>query len=130
MGTNTFSAKDIKREKHVIDATGKILGRLATEVAKILMGKNKPAYVPYLDMGDFVTITNAAKIKVSGKKFKDKIYYRNSGYPGGQKSEKFNEVLVRRPKFVIEHAVRGMLPKNRLGEQMIKKLTVLEGAES
>lgn len=129
MGTNTFSAKDIKREKHVIDASGKILGRLATEVARILMGKDKPSFVPYLDLGDFVTITNASKVKVSGKKLKDKTYFRNSGYPGGQKSEKFIDLIARKPKFIIEHAIAGMLPKNRLGQQMIKKLTVLEGGE-
>lgn len=124
MGTNTFSAKDIKREKHTIDASDKVLGRLATEVAKILMGKNKPNFVPYLDMGDFVTITNASKIKVSGKKLKDKKYFRHSGYPGGLKVETLDKLLKRRPEYVLEHAVRGMLPKTKLGNSMIKKLKV------
>lgn len=127
MSTNRFSAKDIKREKHTIDASDKVLGRLATEVAKILMGKNKPAFVPYLDMGDFVTITNASKIKVSGKKVKDKKYFRNSGYPGGLKSENFEDLLKRKPEFILEHSIKGMLPKNRLGAQIIKKLKVYSG---
>jgi large subunit ribosomal protein L13 len=124
MSTNSLSAKDIKRETHTIDADGKILGRLATEVATFLMGKHKPNFVPYLDNGDFVTVTNASKIKVSGKKTTDKIYYRHSGYPGGLKAETFDKLLVRRPEAIIEHAVRGMLPKNRLGREMFKKLKV------
>lgn len=127
MGTNVLSAKSIKREKHVIDASGKILGRLATEVATILMGKNKAGFVPYLDTGDFVVVTNASKIKVTGKKMKDKVYVRHSGYPGGLKVETFDKMIVRRPEYIIEHAVAGMLPKNRLGRQMIKKLKVFAG---
>lgn len=127
MSTNVISAKDIKRETHTIDASGKILGRLATEVATILMGKNKPAYVPYLDTGDFVVVIHASKIKVTGKKMKDKIYTRHSGYPGGLKVESFDKMLIRKPEFVIEHAVKGMLPHNRLGGQMIKKLKVFKG---
>lgn len=128
MSTNKLSAKNIKRQSHVIDASGKILGRLATEVATILMGKKKPEFVPYLDTGDFVTVTNASKIKVTGKKMKDKVYTRHSGYPGGLKQETFDKVLERKPAYIIEHAVRGMLPHNRLGEQMIKKLKVLAGS--
>lgn len=124
MSTNVVSAKNIKREKHVIDANGKILGRLATEVATILMGKKKKEFVPYLDMGDYVVVTNAGKIKVTGKKMKDKLYIRHSGYPGGLKVEAFDKMIVRKPEYVIEHAVAGMLPKNRLGRQMIKKLKV------
>lgn len=124
-----MQAKNIKREKHVIDASGKILGRLATEVATILMGKNKPAFVPYLDTGDFVVVTNASKIQVSGKKAKDKVYTRHSGYPGGLKQETFDKMLVRKPDFIIEHAVKGMLPHNRLGSQMIKKLKVFAEGE-
>lgn len=127
MSTNALSAKDIKREKHTIDASGKILGRLATEVATILMGKKKPEYVPYLDIGDFVVVTHASKIKVTGKKMKDKIYTRHSGYPGGLKVESLDKMLIRKPEFVIEHAVKGMLPHNRLGSQMIKKLKVFKG---
>lgn len=127
MSTNRLSAKNIKRETHTIDASGKILGRLATEVATILMGKKKPSFVPYLDTGDFVTITNAEKIKVTGKKIKDKVYSRHSGYPGGLSQETFDKMLSRKPEYIIEHAVKGMLPHNRLGSQMIKKLKVFAG---
>ena len=129
MSTNVLSAKDIKREKHTIDASGKILGRLATEVATILMGKKKPMYVPYLDTGDFVTITNASKIILTGKKMKDKTYTRHSGYPGGLTVETFDKVIVKKPEYIIEHAVKGMLPGSRLGRQMIKKLKVFKGEE-
>lgn len=129
MGTNKLSVKDIKREKHIIDASGKILGRLSTEVATILMGKKKPQYVPYLDTGDFVVVTNASKIKVSGKKMQAKTYTRHSGYPGGLKVETFDKLIIRRPQYLIEHAVTGMLPHNRLGRQMIKKLKVFAGEE-
>lgn len=127
MSTNVVSSKDIKRNKHTIDANGKILGRLATEAATILMGKNKPAFVPYLDTGDFVVVTNAGKVKLSGKKMKNKIYTSHSGYPGGLKSETFNKMIVRKPEYVIEHAIKGMLPNSKLGRQMIKKLTVFKG---
>lgn len=128
MSTNVISAKDIQREKHVIDANGKILGRLATEVATILMGKKKPNFVPYLDSGDFVIVTNAAKVKLSGKKMKDKTYTRHSGYPGGLKVETFDKIIVRKPEFVLEHAVKGMLPQSKLGRQMFKKLKVFAGS--
>lgn len=124
MSTNVLSAKNLRREKVTIDANGKILGRLATEVAKILMGKNKPNFVSYLDNGDFVTVTNASKIKVTGKKASNKEYKRFSGYPAGLKTEKFDKLLERRPEVIIEHAVRGMLPKNKLGRSMFKKLKV------
>lgn len=127
MKTNVLSAKDIKREKHIIDASGKILGRLATEVATLLMGKNKANFVPYLDTGDYVVVTNAVKIKVSGKKMQNKVYTRHSGYPAGLRVETFDKMIVRKPEYVIEHAVKGMLPHNRLGSQMIKKLKVFEG---
>lgn len=127
MSTNVLSAKDIKRERHVVDASGQILGRLSTEVAKLLMGKHKPSYVPYLDAGDYVVVTNASKVKVSGKKTTQKKYVRHSGYPGGLKEETFDKLIVRKPEAVIEHAIKGMLPKNKLGRQMIKKLTVYAG---
>lgn len=130
MSTNKLSAKDIKREKHIIDASGKILGRLATEVATILMGKKKSQFVPYLDTGDFVVVTNASKIKLTGKKMQDKKYVRHSGYPGGLKVETFGKIVERRPEYIIEHAVKGMLPHNKLGRQMIKKLKVYSGEES
>lgn len=125
MSTNKLSAKNIIRQIHTIDATDKVLGRFATEVAKILMGKNKPNFVPYLDMGDDVTVINASKIKVTGKKMQNKNYFRHSGYPGGLKVETLSELLKRKPQDVIEHAVKGMLPKNKLGRQMIKKLKIL-----
>ncbi len=127
MSTNVLSIKDIKREKHVIDAQDKILGRLATEVAKFLMGKHKAQFVPYLDTGDYVTVTNASKVKVSGKKSTDKKYISHSGYPGGLKVETFDKMIVRKPEFVVEHAVKGMLPKGKLGRVMFKKLTVFKG---
>ena len=127
MSTNTLSAKDIQRETYTIDASGKILGRLATEVATILMGKKKPQFVPYLDTGDFVVVTNASKIKVTGKKSKDKIYTSHSGYPGGLKTETFDKMINSRPEYIIEHAIRGMLPHSRLGREMIKKLKVFSG---
>ncbi len=127
MSTNVVSIKNIKRVSHTIDAKGKILGRLVTEVATILMGKKKPEFVPYLDMGDFVIVTNASSVKVTGKKSKDKKYARHSGYPGGLKVETFEHLLDRRPEYLIEHAVKGMLPHNRLGKQMFKKLKVFAG---
>lgn len=127
MSTNVVSAKDIKRQTHTIDASGKILGRLASEVATILMGKNKPMYVPYLDTGDFVVVTNASKVKLTGKKMQEKKYTRHSGYPGGLKVETFDKMIERRPEYIIEHAVKGMLPHNKLGRQMIKKLKVYAG---
>ena len=129
MNTNKLSIKDIKREKHILDAGGKILGRLATEVATILMGRKKPQYVPYLDTGDFVVVTNASKVKMTGKKMRTKTYTRHSGYPGGLKVETFDKLIIRRPEYIIEHAVSGMLPHSKLGRQMIKKLKVFAGEE-
>ena len=108
MSTNSLSTRDIKREWHLIDAEGKILGRLATEVATILMGKKKPQFVPYLDNGDFVIVTNASKSKTTGKKMQSKTYANHSGYPGGLRVEQFDKLIVRRPGKVIEHAVAGM----------------------
>lgn len=127
MSTNKLSAKNIKREKHIIDASGKVLGRLATEVATFLMGKNKASFVPYLDTGDLVVVVNASKVKVTGKKMIQKKYVRHSGYPGGLKVETFDKMIVRKPEYIIEHAVKGMLPQNRLGKKMIKKLNVFAG---
>lgn len=129
MGTNKFSAKNIKRQWHLVDARDQVLGRMAGEVAKILAGKNKTDFVPYLDNGDFVVLINAKKVKVSGKKATQKTYFRHSGYPGGQTSESFDKLLERKPEYIIRHAVKGMLPKNKLGDKMIKKLYVFEGEE-
>lgn len=127
MSTNSLSAKNIQRERYVIDASGKILGRLATEVATILMGKKKSQFVPYLDTGDFVAVTNASKVKVSGKKAQSKTYTRHSGYPGGLKVETFDKLKTYKSEYIIEHAVSGMLPHNKLGKTMIKKLKVFAG---
>lgn len=129
MSTNVLSAKDIKRGWHLIDAKDKILGRVATEIAKILMGKAKPNYVPYLDNGDNVVIVNAVKVKVTGKKEEAKVYFRHSGYPGGDKKETLAKLRLRRPESILTHAVGGMLPKNKLGRSMIKKLHVFAGSE-
>ncbi len=129
MSTTSVSSKDIKRQWHLINAEGKILGRLATEVATILMGKKKPSFVPYLDIGDYVVVTNASKVQLSGKKMQNKTYTRHSGYPGGLKVETFDKLIVRRPEKIIEHAVAGMLPGNKLGKAMIKKLKVFASSE-
>lgn len=129
MSTNVLSVKDIKRQWHLVDAKGQILGRLATEIASKLTGKNKSYYVPYLDVGDFVVVTNASKIEVTGKKLGQKKYVRHSGYPGGLKVETFNQLQTRRPGEVVRHAVKGMLPKTKLGRKMIKKLHIFAGKE-
>jgi large subunit ribosomal protein L13 len=127
MKTYSTKAKDVEHRWHVIDASGKILGKLATQVANLLMGKHKPTYSPNLDTGDFVIVLNATKVRVTGKKPKQKTYYRHSGYPGGLKAETYEELMATHPTRVIEHAVKGMLPHNRLGRAMFKKLKVYEG---
>jgi large subunit ribosomal protein L13 len=127
MKTYSTKAGDVERKWHVIDASGQTLGRLASQVAVLLMGKHKPQYVPYLDTGDFVIVLNASKIKVTGNKAKQKMYYRHSGYPGGLKEVNFEKMLDTHPVRIIEHAVKGMLPSNRLGRAMYKKLKVYEG---
>ncbi len=127
MKTYSVKASEIKREWHVIDAADKVLGRLATEVACLLMGKHKPIFSRHLDTGDYVIIINAEKVRVSSNKEKQKLYYRHSGYPGGLKSVSLEEMLKTRPEWVVEHTVKGMLPKNRLGNSMIKKLKVYVG---
>jgi len=110
-----------------VNAEGKTLGRLASEIAKILRGKHKPIYTPHLDCGDYVVVINADKIRVTGRKLEQKIYYRHSGYPGGLKSISLRDQLQKHPERVLEAAVRGMLPKNRLGRKMFKKLKVYAG---
>ena len=127
MKTYSVKPSDIERQWHVIDASGKVLGRLATQVAGLLMGKHKPIYSRNLDTGDFVVIINADKVRVTGNKAKQKLYYRHSGYPGGLKSISLEEMMQTNPTRVIEHAVKGMLPKNRLGNSMMKKLKVYVG---
>lgn len=128
MKTYSVKESEIERQWHVIDATDKVLGRLATDVAQLLMGKDKPIFCRHLDTGDYVVIINAEKIRVSGdNKPGQKLYYRHSGYPGGFKSINLESMLKTKPAWVIEHAVKGMLPKNRLGNSMIKKLKVYAG---
>jgi len=129
MKTYSPKAKDIKREWRVIDATNKTLGRMVTQVASLLKGKHKPIYAPHIDTGDYVVVINAAKVKVTGKKAEKKLYYRHSGYPGGLKSQNFEELLNKDPVRVIEFAVKGMLPHNSLGRAMFKKLKVYPGNE-
>ncbi len=131
MTMKTYSAKasEVQREWRVVDADGATLGRLATRIATLLRGKHRATFTPSLDMGDPVIVVNAAKIKVTGNKLKDKMYARHSGYPGGFRAENLEVLLARRPEEVIRRAVRGMLPQNRLGEKMIRKLHVYAGAE-
>jgi large subunit ribosomal protein L13 len=127
MKTYTPSMRDFPRHWYVADAEGKVLGRLATEVARILRGKHKPTWTPNLDTGDYVIIVNAAKIHVSGDKLNQKMYRRHSGYPGGFRERPLSEMMSRFPERVVEEAVRGMLPHNRLGAAMLKKLKVYAG---
>jgi len=127
----TYVATPATREREwlVVDATGKTLGRLATQLADILRGKRKPEYTPHCDVGDFVIVVNAEKISVTGKKLEEKRYYRHSGYPGGLRSRTLNEMLDRRPEEVIRLAVKGMLPRNRLARAQLRKLKVYAGPD-
>jgi large subunit ribosomal protein L13 len=127
--TISANAATAQKEWVVIDANGEVLGRLASQVAKILRGKNKPSFTPHADCGDNVIVINADKVRLTGKKMSDKVYVRHTGYPGGQRFETPEGYLKRRPTFVIEHAVKGMLPKNRLGSVLLKNLKVYAGAE-
>ena len=129
MKTYMPSAAAIERKWYVVDATDKTLGRLASEVANVLRGKNKPIFTPHIDTGDYVVVINADKIKVTGKKLADKIYYSHSDYPGGMKETNLAEMLAKKPEKVIELAVKGMLPTGPLGRQMLTKLHVYAGAE-
>ena len=129
MKTFMASPATIDRKWYVVDADGMTLGRLASEVAKVLRGKNKPIFTPHIDTGDYVIVINAEKIKVTGKKMDQKIYYHHSDYVGGMKETTLKEMLAKHPDRVIELAVKGMLPKGPLGRQMIKKLHVYAGAE-
>lgn len=129
MKTYSPKEREIRRAWYVVDAEGAVLGRLASEVAKILRGKHKPTFAPHLDTGDHVVVVNAAKVRLTGNKAQKKIYYRHSGYPGGLREIPFERLIERRPEEVIERAVRGMLPRNRLGRQMVKKLKVYAGPD-
>jgi large subunit ribosomal protein L13 len=125
----TYQAKkeELEHQWYVVNAEGKVLGRLASELAKILRGKHKPAYTPHVDTGDFVVVVNAGKVSLTGKKMKDKIYYHHTGYPGGIKEMSAEKLLAKKPAEMIRMAVRGMLPKNSLGRQMLRKLKVYAG---
>ncbi|VAW58292.1 LSU ribosomal protein L13p (L13Ae) [hydrothermal vent metagenome] len=127
----TFSAKPetVKRDWYVVDADGKTLGRMATEIARRLRGKHKPEYTPHVDTGDYIVVINAEKVKVTGNKTSDKIYYSHTGFPGGIKEISFEKLIAKKPEMVIEKAVKGMLPKNPLGRAMYRKLKVYAGPE-
>lgn len=127
MKTYTARPADIERDWHVIDAADKTLGRLSSQIARLLMGKHKPIYTPHQDTGDFVVVINAAKVRVTGKKPRQKLYYRHSGYPGGLKSIWLEKLMQQEPTRAVEHAVNGMLPHTRLGAQMKKRLRVYAG---
>ncbi|MFQ5510450.1 MAG: 50S ribosomal protein L13 [Candidatus Krumholzibacteriia bacterium] len=129
MNTHTVKAGDIQQRWHLVDADNKPLGRLAVEVAKVLRGKHRPEYSPHLDLGDHVVVVNADKIHLSGKKRQQKVYYSYSGYTGGLKVRRVQDLLERDPARVVKHAVKGMLPSNRLGRRLLKKLKVYAGAQ-
>ena len=129
MKTYTVKPGDIKRQWRLVDAEGKTLGRLASRIAAILKGKHKPIYTPHVDVGDYVIVINADKIHVTGRKMLQKMYHRHSGYPGGLKSTNLRDLLQRHPTRAVEYAVKGMLPKNRLGRRMFKKLKVYAGSD-
>ena len=127
--TISANAATVTKEWVVIDATNEVLGRRASQIAKILRGKNKPGYTPHVDCGDYVIVVNAEKVKLTGDKLTEKVYVRHTGYPGGQRFATAQDYLKKKPEFVIEEAVRGMLPKTRLGEAIFKNLKVYAGAE-
>ncbi len=129
MKTKVTSEKDIKREWHLIDLKGKTLGRVSSQIAQLLMGKSKPYFVRNLDCGDYVVVTNAKEVKVSGNKEKQKIYFRYSGYPGGLTQESLSRLRNRKPEEIITHAVKGMLPQNKLRDRMLTRLKVFSGTQ-
>ena len=129
MKTYLPSVDELDRKWYVVDAQEQVLGRLASQVATVLMGKGKPIYTDFLDTGDFVVVVNADKVKLTGKKLDDKLYYSHSGYPGGLKQINARRLMEKKPDAVIQLAVRGMLPKNKLGRRMLKRLKIYAGAE-
>ena len=120
---------EVERRWYVVDAEGKTLGRLATEIAKVLRGKNKPQYTPHIDTGDFVVVVNAEKVVVTGKKAEQKVYRRHSGYPGGLKTTTYERMMERQPTEILRRAVKGMMPKSRLARQQLRKLKIYAGPE-
>ncbi len=127
--TKSFRNEDVERKWYVIDATNKTVGRMASEIAKVLRGKHKPTYTPHVDTGDYVIVVNAEKIRFTGSKMDQKKYITYSGYPGGQKSKTARQMMDRKPTFIVEKSIKGMLPKNRLGRDMFRKLYVYAGSE-
>jgi len=127
--TRFIKTEDADKKWFVIDATDQVLGRLATKAASVIRGKNKAIFTPNMDTGDFVIVINASKVKMTGKRELQKTYFRHSGYPGGARTSSYAEMMAKRPEFVIEKAVKGMLPKNRLGRKLVTKLKVYAGAE-
>ena len=127
--TRFIHTEDVDRKWYIVDAKDRVLGRMATEIAKVIRGKNKAIFTPNMDTGDFVVVVNADKVRVTGKRENLKQYIRHSGYPGGQKVTSFKEMMKKKPEFVVESAVKGMLPKNRLGRKLIKKLKVYSGED-
>lgn len=127
----TFNAKpaEVRRDWYIVDAAGKNVGRLATEIAKRLRGKHKPEYTPHVDTGDYIVVINAGEVKISGNKTSDKMYYKHTGWPGGIRSMSFEQLQQRKPERIIEQAVKGMLPRGPLGRDMLRKLKVYAGAE-
>ncbi|HDS74674.1 MAG TPA: 50S ribosomal protein L13 [Firmicutes bacterium] len=129
-GTYTVSGKDIKPSWYVVDAEERVLGRLASQIARVLKGKHRPDYSPHLDLGDRVIVVNAAKLRLTGKKLEQKTYFRHSGYPGGAKFTSLSSLMENDPAKVIEFAVQGMLPKGKLGRELLRKLRVYAGPEN
>ena len=129
MKTYVVNQEDITRKWYVVDADGKTLGRLASAIAQVLRGKHKRIYSPHLDVGDYVVVVNAERIAVTGRKMDQKMYYRHTGYPGGIRESNLRDLLARHPTYAVKYAVRGMLPKNRLGRKIIKKLKIYAGPE-
>ena len=129
MKSYTARTEEVPREWYLVDAQDKVLGRLATRIAMTLRGKNKPTFTPHIDTGDFVVVVNAAQVHLTGRKLDNKMYYRHSGYPGGIKEINARKLLQKKPEEVLRHAVRGMLPKNSLGRQLLKKLKIYAGGE-
>lgn len=127
--TQSANAATVERKWHVVDAEGEVVGRLASKIARVLRGKHKPDYTPHFDNGDHVIVVNAEKVRFTGQKLNNKVYLRHTGYPGGQRQTTPRQLLARKPEIVLEHAVRGMMPKTRLGRAQYKKLHVYAGAE-